>query len=146
MSGDLYERDFHAWAMRQAELLRAGDLAAADVAHIADEIESMGRAEKRELVARLGVLLLHLLKWRHQPARRSRSWSATIRVQRRDLARHMADNPSLKAAVDEAMADAYGNAVIQAGGETGLPEETFPPVCPWTFDQVTSPDFWPDEA
>ena len=59
----LYERDFFAWSRQQAELLRAGKLADADIDHIAEEIDSMGRTEKRELVSRLSVLLLHLLKW-----------------------------------------------------------------------------------
>ena len=139
----LYERDFHAWANEQARLLRTGKLAQADVEHIAEEIESMGRTEKRELVSRLAVLLLHLLKWQYQPGRRGASWQATIRVQRRDLAAHLADNPSLKARVPEAIAHAYGNAVIEAGGETGLPESTFPATCPWTFEQITAEDFWP---
>ena len=139
----LYERDFHAWANEQARLLRAGKLAQADVEHIAEEIESMGRTEKRELVSRLAVLLLHLLKWQYQPGRRGASWQATIRVQRRDLAAHLADNPSLKARVPEAIAYAYGNAVIEAGGETGLPESTFPATCPWTFERITAEDFWP---
>ena len=63
---DNYQRDFYAWAKEQAALLRAGKVAEADLAHIAEEIDSMGRTEKRELVSRLTVLLLHLLKWRFQ--------------------------------------------------------------------------------
>ncbi len=62
--GSAYEKDFYAWANEQAALLRSGKLAEADIEHIAEEIESMGKAEKRELVAGLTVLLLHLLKWR----------------------------------------------------------------------------------
>ncbi len=65
--GSAYEKDFYAWANEQAALLRGGKLAEADIEHIAEEIESMGKTEKRELVARLTVLLLHLLKWRYQP-------------------------------------------------------------------------------
>ena len=71
---DLYDRDFYAWANEQAGLLREGRLSSADVANIAEEIETLGRNEKRELRSRLSVLFLLLLKWRHQPARRSRSW------------------------------------------------------------------------
>jgi hypothetical protein len=104
--GALYDRDFHAWAQEQASLLRSGRLSEADVNHIAEEIESMGKTEKRELVSRLTVLLLHLLKWRYQPERRGRSWEATIRVQRGLLADHLTDNPSLKAQLLEAIAPA----------------------------------------
>src|SRR5580698_7276634 len=98
MSNTLYDQDFFAWAQEQAELLRAGRLSEADIGHIAEEIESMGRAEKRELVNRLIVLLHHLLKWQFQPDRRGASWEATILVQRHALERHLEDNPSLKSA------------------------------------------------
>ena len=141
----LYEQDFYAWANEQAGLLRAGKLAQADIEHIAEEIESMGKTEKRELVSRLSVLLLHLLKWQFQPGRRGTSWQATIRLQRRDLTRHIRDNPSLKANLDEAISYAYGNAIIEAVGETGLLEGTFPTACPWSFEQMMAEDFWPEE-
>ena len=141
----LYEQDFYAWANEQAGLLRAGKLAQADIEHIAEEIESMGKTEKRELVSRLAVLLLHLLKWQFQPGRRGTSWQATIRLQRRDLTRHIRDNPSLKATLDEAISYAYGNAIIEAVGETGLLEGTFPTACPWSFEQIMAEDFWPEE-
>ena len=140
-----YERDFYAWANEQAALLRAGQLDAADIEHIALEIESMGKTEKRELANRLAVLLLHLLKWQYQPKRRGASWQATIRVQRRDLTIHLADNPSLKARLPEAIDQAYGNAVIEAAAETNCPEETFPQACPWSFEQIMDELFWPDK-
>jgi hypothetical protein len=143
MSATLYDQDFYAWANQQAELLRAGKLSEADIAHIAEEIESMGKTEKRELVNRLTILLLHLLKWQYQPARRGPSWQATIRVQRRELDAHMADNPSLKAVLPQAIEQAYGNAVIEAEAETGLLEATFPAACPWSFEKMSDPDFWP---
>ena len=78
----LYEEDFFAWTIEQARLLRAGDLSAVDAANIAEEIESMGRSDRRELQSRLVVLIMHLLKWRFQPSARSTSWSATIEEQR----------------------------------------------------------------
>lgn len=140
----LYERDFHAWAVEQAALLRSGDLAAADVANIAEEIASLGRSEKRELVSRLTILLLHLLKWRHQPERRGASWEASILVQRDDVADHLRDNPSLRASLDQAMADAYRKAALLAAAETGLGRAAFPPDCPWSFERATDAAFWPE--
>ena len=110
----LYDRDFHAWAGEQAALLRAGRLAEADIAHIAEEIESMGRGEKRELISRLKVLLVHLLKWRFQPAGRGNSWRLTIAEQRREVADHLDDNPSLRAQLDAAIVSAYGGAILAA--------------------------------
>jgi Domain of unknown function DUF29 len=140
----LYDRDFFAWSREQAELLRAGKLAVADVEHIAEEIDSMGRAEKRELISRLSVLLLHLLKWRYQPDKRSPSWEASIRVQRNRLADHLDDNPSLKPLLPQALASAYRDAALEAVAETGLAEATFPVACPWTAEQVLENGFWPE--
>jgi len=144
MSESLYETDFYAWANQQAELLRAGRLSAADIENIAEEIESMGKTEKRELVSRLAVLLLHLLKWRFQPERRGASWEATITVQRRDLVRHLRDDPSLKSKIAEAIEDAYGDAFLLAVAETGLPRPTFPLECPWSFEAIMDAEFWPE--
>jgi hypothetical protein len=84
-----------------------------------------------------------MLKWQYKPDRRSPSWQATIRVQRRDLVVLMADNPSLKSVTAPAIEQAYGNAVIQARAETGLPEATFPADCPWGFDEISDAEFWP---
>ena len=58
-----YEKDFYAWTVEQARLLRSGELSEIDVENIAEEIESMGRSERREIGNRLTVLLSHLLKW-----------------------------------------------------------------------------------
>ncbi len=139
----LYDRDFFAWSRQQAELLRAGELGQADIEHIAEEIDSMGRAEKRELVSRLSVLLLHLLKWQHQPDKRGPSWEASIRVQRNRLADHLDDNPSLKPLLPQALASAYRDAALEAVAETGLVGSTFPETCPWTVEQALDGGFWP---
>ena len=137
---DLYDADFYAWATEQAALLRAGRLHAADIAHIAEEIESMGRSEKRELTSRLSVLLTHLLKWDAQPVRRGRSWLLTIREQRREVAEVMDDNPSLRPLLPALLAEAYARALLAAQRETGLPESAFPAACPWTFEQAMQGD------
>jgi hypothetical protein len=142
----LYEQDFYAWANEQAALLRSGRVSDADLEHIAEEIESMGRSEKRELVSRLKVLLTHLLKWQFQPTLRGNSWRLTIEEQRREVAEHLADNPSLKGKVADVVASAYGGAILAAARETGLGREVFPLDCPWPYDQAMSDDFWPGEA
>ena len=138
-----YDSDFFAWSREQADLLRSGKLSEADIEHIAEEIESMGRTEKRELVSRLAVLLTHLLKWRFQPEKRSASWEASIRVQRNRLADHLDDNPSLKPLLPQALTAAYRDASLEAVVETGLPGATFPAACPWTVAQVLDGGFWP---
>lgn len=136
-----YDRDFYAWSREQAELLRAGKLAEADIEHIAEEIDSMG---KRELISRLDVLLLHLLKWRHQPGKRGPSWEASIWVQRDRIADHLDDNPSLKPLLPQALASAYRKSRREAVAETGLAASTFPETCPWTAEQALDGGFWPE--
>ncbi len=140
----LYDRDFYAWSREQAELLRAGKFAEADIEHIAEEIDSMGRTEKRELISRLSVLLLHLLKWRYQPGKRGPSWEASILNQRDAIADHLDDNPSLKPLLPQALASAYRSARRDAIAETGLAGSTFPDACPWTAEQVLDGGFWPE--
>ena len=144
MSRIAYDADFYGWANEQAALLREGRLGEADIAHIAEEIESMGRSEKCELVNRLAVLLTHLLKWRWRPAGRGSSWRASILVQRDRLRDHLADNPSLQPFLAQAMERAYREAKIVAGDETKLGETAFPPASPWCFDEAVNPDFWPE--
>ena len=137
-----YEQDFYAWTQEQAELLRSGQLQLIDIQNLAEEVEDMGRAEKRELESRLEVLLMHLLKWQFQPSIRSRSWQLTIKEQRLRLQRHLKQNPSLKAAIPDVFADVYQLAVVSAERETGL--DIFPDVCPYDFEQVMTEAFLPD--
>lgn len=142
--GNLYDQDFFAWSQEQAQLLRTGKVSEADLEHIAEEIESMGKSEKRELVNRLAVLLMHLLKWRFQPTTRGTSWRLTIEEQRDRLEDHLADNPSLKATLDASIASGYRLAILRAARETGLDRAIFPDTCPWTFAQIKAQDFWPE--
>jgi hypothetical protein len=88
----------------------------------------MGKSEKRDLVSRLAILLLQLLKWQFQPGLRGNGWRSTIKLERRDVARHVADNPSLSAQLPAVLADSYTSAVLLAAGETGLPEAFFRPL------------------
>ena len=140
----LYETDFYAWANQQAALLRAGRLSEADIANIVEEIETLGRSEKRELVSRLTLLLTHLLKWRFQPKKRGKSWRLTIKGQRLELRRQLKHNPSLKSQLGGAIADAYESAVIEAARETGLDEMDLPDACPWSYENITDDNFWPE--
>ena len=144
MKNSLYETDYYAWSNQQAALLRAGQLSDADVENIAEEIESMGKSEKRELVSRLQVLLLHLLKWQFQPNLQGASWRASVVTQRYRIEDHLTDNPSLRSQLPEIVSRAYRGAVSDATLETGLLEKTFPASCPWTFSQMSDTAFWPE--
>jgi hypothetical protein len=144
MGESLYERDFYGWTRQQAELLRSGRLAESDLNHIAEEIEDMGKNLKRELENRLKVLFIHLLKWQYQPGYRGNSWRYSIEEQRAELADHLADNPSLRPKLPEAMERAYRYAIKGAAKETGLAPSTFPAACPWSFERAMDDEFFPE--
>ncbi|MCB0063242.1 MAG: DUF29 domain-containing protein [Caldilineaceae bacterium] len=140
----LYETDFYAWTQRQAALLRTEEFSEVDWNHLIEEIETLGRSERNEVKNRLIVLIMHLLKWQYQPELQSRSWIATITVQRDDLAALLADNPSLHAQLAEFVDEVYSRAVKRAVQETGLRATVFPAACPFSAEEIMNEDFWPD--
>ena len=139
-----YKEDFYAWTVEQAKLLRSGDFPAIDADNIAEEIESVGRSDRRELKSRLVVLIMHLLKWRHQPAARSRSWSAPIDEQRLQSQGVLNESPSLRPTAAAMIQEAYSIARARAIAETGLSDEAFPEACPFTPEQVLAQTFLPE--
>ena len=144
-AADLYEADFYTWANEQAALIRAGKFDQIDIENIAEELETLGRSEARELKSRYRVLLAHLLKWVCQPNQRSRSWRHTINRERKvEIPDHLAENPGLKARQHELFEAAYRGAREDAIGETGLPDILFPEDCPFTLEEAMDPNFWPD--
>lgn len=131
-----YDTDFHAWAMEQAKRIREGAFEALDRENVAEEIESLGREQFSKLRSAYSVLLMHMLKWDHQPEKRTRSWSTTIVSQRLDVIDILADSPSLKSRMGEAVAKAYRRARIEAAQETELPLSTFPETNPYPLDEI----------
>jgi hypothetical protein len=139
-----YERDLYSWAVEQAALLRAGRIAHADVHNIAEELDDVGNEQYDKLESALRLILLHLLKWDHQPTRRSRSWRASILVQRNHVRRVLKKNPGLKARIDEALTDAYADARIEAAAQTRLEERRFPTRCAYSWDEIMDRSIsWP---
>jgi hypothetical protein len=137
----LYEDDLYAWANRQAELLRAGRLDELDLDHIAEEIDDVGSEICERLESALTILFMHMLKWDFQPERRSRSWEATIREQRKRVATLMRKNPSLKARLAAAQQSGYDYGRDKASGETDIPVETFLETSPYSWQDVTEREF-----
>ncbi len=90
----LYQADYYGWLQENAQLIREKRFSELDVDNIIEELESMGKSEKRELSNRLTVLLMHLLKWQYQSVKRSTSWRNTIAVQRIDIRELLEDSPS----------------------------------------------------
>jgi hypothetical protein len=141
-----YERDLYGWAMEQAALLRVGKITEVDALNIAEELDDVGNEQYDKLESALRLILLHLLKWDHQPERRARSWYASIRVQRHQVEKVLRKNPGLKPLVSEAVGDAYVDARVEAAAETKLAERSFPKTCPYAWDEILArPIEWPDE-
>lgn len=144
MSSVTYDQDLYTWALEQAALLKERKFDQIDLEHIVEELEDMGKSEKRALQSLLETLLMHLLKWQFQPAYQGRSWKYTIIEQRKRIQEHLQDNPGLKSKLPELVATAYSYAITGAVRETGLSPTTFPEICPWTYEQFMDSEFWPD--
>ncbi|MBK1703387.1 DUF29 domain-containing protein [Halochromatium glycolicum] len=138
------EADYLQWLQTQVNHLRAGRLDCLDREQLVEELEGMSRSERRQLRNRLVVLMMHLLKLRHQPDKQSRSWTVTIITQRTDIKLLLRESPSLKPSLPEALAASYPRARQEAADETGLPLSTFPDQPPFTLDQVLDEDYWPE--
>ena len=139
--GTGYDRDLYTWSQEQARLIRAGQLDAIDRENVAEEIESLGREQFDKLESALRVLLIHFLKWDHQPNLRSRSWTLSIAAQRLEIDDVIGDNPGLKSRIDEAVTRAYRKARIAAARETDLELGVFPEQCHYGWDDIINREF-----
>jgi hypothetical protein len=137
----LHDRDLHAWSLEQARLLKNRRLKEIDAENLAEEILDVGSAEYDKLESALRVILLHMLKWDHQPMKRSLSWENTIAIQRRHVARQLQRNPSLKSRTAEAVTEAYFDARRLASSETDLDVASFPENCPYEWDDILTRKF-----
>jgi hypothetical protein len=137
------EVDLYSWALRQAELLRAGRLMEIDAAAIAEEIDDVAEEQYDKLESALRVVMLHLVKWDHQPDKRSRSWTASVREQRRRVLRQLRKNPGLRSRLDQAPGEAYEDARDEASAETGLPLSVFHVQRPFEYAEIMErPVIW----
>ncbi|NER45388.1 MAG: DUF29 domain-containing protein [Symploca sp. SIO1A3] len=140
----LYEQDYCRWLETTANLLREGKLQKLDVVHLVEEIEDMGKREKRSVESNLEVILMHLLKYQYQPQLRSNSWRFTILEHRDRLEKLFRDSPSLKPFFESVFEASYTRARKKAAVETGLSLDLFPASSPFTLDETLNPDFLPE--
>jgi hypothetical protein len=140
-----YEKDFYAWTVEQARLLRSGEFSKVDALNVAEEIESAGRRDRRELVDRLENLLAELLRWRSEPGARCGNWRSEILQQRFEIEQIIDDSPSLREFAADQLRDAYSDARERVVEELGLLQPDFPAECPFTAEQVLASDFLPEE-
>jgi hypothetical protein len=140
----LYEQDYALWLQSAIAQLQAGRLSEVDQNHLIEELEDMGRRQKNALKSNLRVVLLHLLKYQHQPSNCSNSWKATLREHRLRIDDELADSPSLKRYLVDIFETCYQQARNLAADETGLDLETFSPSSPFTVENVVDIEYLPD--
>ena len=139
--------DLYGWAVEPAALLRAGKIAEADALNVAAGLDDVGNERYDKLERALRLSLLPLLEWDHQVERRSRGWYAGIKVERNHVRKVLRKNPGLKPLINEAVTEAYDDARIEAAGETDLDENSFPTLCPCSWDGIMErPIDWPPTA
>ena len=141
---DLYDKDFFAWTQEQVELIKNKAFDKLDIAHLIEEVESMGNQNKTELRNCFSILLMHLLKWKYQPEFKSKSWYLTIVQQRSDIMDLISDNPSLKRYLPELFEKGYKKAIPLVAAETGISKKAFPLLSEWRIEQVLDDEFYPN--
>ncbi len=141
----LYETDFNLWLEENVKLLKQHQLEQLDIDNLIEELEAMGRSEKKGFRSNLEQLLMHLLKWKYQSNKRTGSWERSILEHRNRILEDLEDSPSLKLYFDEVFDKCYQNSRKYAKAETGLLLNTFPEVCPFTKTQISTPDYLPKD-
>ena len=144
--GRLHHQDFYGWTQDQADALRRRSLNELDWDNLLAEIEDLGRSERRELRSRLALVIHHLLKWRFQPLKRTRSWALTLAEQRAQVHDILEDNPSLKPELDEIAEKAFRTGLNAAADETGLSKAVLRSKGKVSFDDaMTAKADWPEQ-
>jgi len=137
----LYDQDFVLWLDHAVNLLRQGKVQELDLEHFPDEIAAMSKREKRAIESNLKVILVHLLKYQHQPQQRSRSWLCTLLEHRQRITRALQDSPSLRSHLLENFQEVYAQARALANTEIGLGADGFPMVASFSLEQVLDPTY-----
>lgn len=141
----LYEKDFVSWLEKTAVLLYQRRFEEVDIDNLIEEIEDMGRSEKRAIRSQLTRLLMHWLKWKYQPEKSSKSWLFSIKESRKQIERLLRESPSLKNHLQENFEMCYQDAREDAADETDLPIESFPIVCFLPLEQAMDKTFLPKQ-
>ena len=141
----LYDADFVQWIDQATQLLRQGRFDELDIENLIEEVEDLGKRDRRALCSDLKIVVLHLLKWQFQPEQRSGSWRGSIREHRQRIERILKDSPSLRGYLEQEYRDCYAQARPLAADETGLALNMFPSNCPYTTAQMLDHEFLPEE-
>jgi hypothetical protein len=138
--------DFNLWIQRTVQLLRERRWHEIDLEHLIEEVEGLGKSERRAIASQLTRLLLHLLKWHYQTQRRTDSWLDSITDARTQIELAIEDSPSLKNYLVEQLEPSYQRARRQAAKQTEIPISIFPEDCPYSLKLVLDEDWLPEES
>lgn len=131
-----YDKDFFKWTRSQVSLLKKGQIDKIDVANLIEEIESLGKSDKRSLNSHLINLLMHMLKLKYQKREDTSSWETSISNARLEIELLLEDSPSLKNALKTSFNHCYELARKKAAVETKMDIKKFPIECPWELKEV----------
>lgn len=141
-----YEIDYANWIADQVEKIRTRRGGGIDWAHVAEELDSLGKSERRALRSHFENLILHLLKCEYQPERRGRSWEVSIRNARDEIYELLTEEPSLKPDLPRLIVTSFTKARRTAAVEMDMPESALPKECPYSKKQLVDPEFWPEAS
>jgi hypothetical protein len=145
----LYERDYYAWILDQVRALRERRTGEIDWENVAEEIEDLGKSEKRGFGSQIARLYEHLLKLAYARARmleeNRRGWELSVRSARRDIRKLLEESPSLRAKIADLIGHAFQSGRDAALGSLNVPDEGIPEKCPWSFEQAMDDAFLPKE-
>ncbi len=139
-----YMKDFYSWAREQIKLLKKGQFDKLDIPNLIKELKTKSRCEEQELERRLTLLLVYLLRWKHQPAKRKKSWKLMIQEERKEYAHVLKENHGIKPHLENILSNAYDLSRVKVAKKTGLNINTFEATCPWGLDDITDNTFYPE--
>ena len=146
-SSELYDRDYYAWIQHQVQALRERRVEDIDWTNAAEEIEDLGKSERRGIRSQLARLLEYLLKLQYARgtfrANNRRGWELSIKGARIAVDDLLNDSPSLRSQLPEMVAQAYRTARLEALRKARLSDEAIPESSPWTVERVMDDNFLP---
>lgn len=140
---NLYDQDFALWIEKTVKQLKSGDLSQVDLENLIEEVESLGKSQRKAVDNFLTRLLEHLLKRCYVVLPDCyRGWEIEIRNFRKDLKKEFKYSPSLKRFMIEILEECYREA-LEAVKED-YPDSDFPDVCPFAedIDGLLNHKFW----
>jgi iron-sulfur cluster repair protein YtfE (RIC family) len=150
VQSSLYDRDFFAWTQQQANLLRHAAVhqstSKLDFQNLAEEIESLGKRDRRALTHNVARIIEHLLKLQHARAEEPRAgWENSVEAHRSKVRRILGDSPGLKGELSAILSEGYEDGCRQAARSLSgdLGPNALPEACPYGIDQILDRDWWP---